>query len=253
MRGTAHSAPSRSAHAARTTTPAAAPRSTQSAAPFPSPADRGSRPTLTLVRLGLATRRTLTMLYASARHFPLPDIGSISHAKAARVTATGTEWALVTFRPAPGIPASVAIEFQDTADVGVFSRLPGREWRLLGIGALQMTLCSIGVPGTVLRWWAYSRFGCAATQAGDSGRTPPNGRRRGGLEWKADRGLASWHSASTRQPPIAPLFAPPVVQAALREKYRSSRTGTCVSGMFVTESDQTGPQPAACSLLRAQV
>lgn len=116
-----------------------------------------------------ATERQLLPLYAAYRHIPGSDIARVESGMVhvAR-TSNGTEWALLGFTPSSSAPLSVRVSFQDAANLGVFTRQPGRNWKITGLGRPELA-CDASIPASVRRSWGYDN--CPA--AGASATTAP--------------------------------------------------------------------------------
>ena len=107
------------------------------------------------IRLSADDRRQLVRLYAAYRRIPLSDIARVTPAqgKAARAS-NGEEWAIEGFLPSRTAPASVSVNFQDGNGSGLFTRLPGQKWKMIGFGGAELG-CVTGIPAAVLRSWGY--------------------------------------------------------------------------------------------------
>jgi hypothetical protein len=103
-----------------------------------------------------ALQRQLLGLYAGYRHIPTSDIGQAAprSVQGAR-TGTATDWAVMLFVPAATALLPVRVEFQDGADIGLFTRKPGKAWQVVGLGGRPLG-CDSRLPGPVRRLWGFS-------------------------------------------------------------------------------------------------
>ena len=113
---------------------------------------------LTLSRTG---QQQLLRLYAAHQHIPVSDIARIRPGTVVAKTSNGEEWALEGFVVSPRAPQAVAVGFQDGGSSGVFTRLPGKSWRIAGLG-LSPLACDAKIPGSVRRSWGYGSCPAAA-------------------------------------------------------------------------------------------
>jgi hypothetical protein len=117
---------------------------------------------VTRLVLGPDSQRYLLRLYAAYRHIPVTAIAGIaaSPVLGARVSADGTDWALMRFLPRPS-PA-LAASFQDGAGIGIFARTDRGQWKMAGLGG-EPVGCGDHLPSSVRRIWRLS--GCPAPAA----------------------------------------------------------------------------------------
>jgi hypothetical protein len=125
--------------AASTNAPAAtAATNVHGARPAPAAAIANARNVAGVSSLALsaAVQERLLRLYVASRHIRVSDIAEVlpGSARAAHITASGKDWASVSFRPSAHAPASVAIGFQDGGgrDLCSFAARQveaGRPWR----------------------------------------------------------------------------------------------------------------------------
>jgi hypothetical protein len=136
-----------------------------------------------------ALQRRLLGLYASYRHVPIPDVARAAarSVQGAR-TASGTDWALMTLVPAQTASLAIRIGFQDGAGVAVFTRSPGKNWKVAGLGG-QPLGCDSAIPAPVRRLWRFGR--CPAVSAGNV----------------APRAAGTQHSAGTPRAAVTPQAA----------------------------------------------
>jgi CHAP domain-containing protein len=126
-------------------------------AAVPAVASTTVRPAVVQFRLSASARRDLRGLYASDRQIPLSDIGRAvpGAVHAARITATGRDWAVMKFVAGRLAPLAVSVGFQDGGGSAVFTRPAGRPWHLVGLGGPLLS-CDGRLPRKVRTLWGYS-------------------------------------------------------------------------------------------------
>lgn len=114
--------------------------------------------------LSAALQQQLRRMYASYRHIPVSDVtlARPGLAREARA-ADGTTWALVAFSPSRKASMAVQAGFQDGADNGIFTRAPGKAWRIRGVGRAELA-CDGLSPVRIRRAWGLGR--CLGSAAG---------------------------------------------------------------------------------------
>ncbi len=109
--------------------------------------------------LSPGSQRHLLGLYAEYRHIAVSDIARIvpGSVRGAQVPGSGAEWAVMSFLPSSS-PA-LAIRFQDGAGSGIFTRPPGADWKMVGLGG-EPVGCGDHMPVSVRRSGTWP--GCRA-------------------------------------------------------------------------------------------
>jgi len=115
------------------------------------------------VKVTVALRGQLLKLYAAYRHLPVSGIARAvpGMVHGAQAMPGGQEWAAVRFVPSARAPASVAAGFQDGAGTGIFTKAPGRGWKMAGLGGEPLG-CAAHVPPAVRSLWHLARCGTPA-------------------------------------------------------------------------------------------
>ena len=103
----------------------------------------------------------LRALYAGYRGIPGADIAGVAGGPVlgARMLGNGAQWAVIRFEPSAAAPPAVAMRFQDGAGAGVFTRLAGGAWRMVGLGGEPLG-CATPLPVSVRLLWRLT--GCTA-------------------------------------------------------------------------------------------
>jgi hypothetical protein len=115
--------------------------------------------------LNTAEQHQLLGLYASHQRIPVDDIASIRPGSAHVARASnGTLWALEGFTPKASAPLKVRVSFQDGADTGVFTQLPGKAWTIQGLGRSELA-CDASIPAAILHSWGYPTCAASTTAA----------------------------------------------------------------------------------------
>jgi hypothetical protein len=122
----------------------------------PATASTISRPAAVRIHLGASSRRELTKLYAEYRRIPIADIGGnvASAARAARLNG-GREWAVMRFVASRRVPLSISVGFQDGGGTAIFTRSPGKQWKVAGNWGGPLA-CDRGVPATIRGAWGFT-------------------------------------------------------------------------------------------------
>jgi hypothetical protein len=131
--------------------------------------------------LSPSAQEHLRRLYAAARHIPVTDIGPVAPVlvQGARLRESGSDWALIHFVPSARASQTVATQFQDGAGIGIFTRSPGRTWKLAALGG-EPAGCGGHIPLAVRHLWGLvscthltgpgtSHSGGALTASGTTG------------------------------------------------------------------------------------
>jgi hypothetical protein len=126
-------------------------------------------PAAKLLNLTAAQRQQLLKLYASYRHLPLSDVARVvpGSAHGAVLTANGQDWAAIMFAPSAHVPQSLAVRFQDGANIAIFARAKGGVWKAIGLGGEPLgCAASARLPSAVRPLWHLAA--CPAQPASTS-------------------------------------------------------------------------------------
>src|SRR6202050_2949746 len=96
-----------------------------------------------------AVTASLEGVYEAALHVPAADMGGIRSGTLHTGSAAGREWAIASFTPARSAAKKVAVNFQDGAATGVFTKAGGT-WRLVQTGLYG---CGDGLPASLKSAW----------------------------------------------------------------------------------------------------
>jgi len=139
--------------------------------------------------LSAAQQHRLLGLYAGYRHLPAADVARTALRSAqGAAAASGTDWAVATYVPAQAAPLSVRAGFQDGADRALFTRAPGKAWKVAALGG-QPLGCDTAIPAAVRRLWGFGT--CPAASVAPRFTTPQTSAPRAGPEQAAQTPAAS--------------------------------------------------------------
>jgi hypothetical protein len=99
--------------------------------------------------------------YEAALHVPGADVGGIRSGTLHSGSAAGHEWAIASFTPARSAAKRVAVNFQDGAATGVFTKTRGT-WRLVQTGLYG---CGDGLPASLKSAWHLADPAACSTSA----------------------------------------------------------------------------------------
>src|ERR1700728_4682361 len=99
--------------------------------------------------------------YEAALHVPAADVGGIRSGTLHTGSAAGREWAIASFTPARSAAKKVAVNFQDGAATGVFTKTGGT-WRLVQTGLYG---CGDGLPASLKSAWHLADPAACSTPA----------------------------------------------------------------------------------------
>jgi hypothetical protein len=128
-------------------------------------------PAAKLLNLSAAQRQQLLKLYASYRHLPVSDVARVvpGSAHGAVLTASGQDWAAIMFAPSAHVPQSLAVRFQDGANIAIFARAKDGVWKAVGLGGEPLgCAASARLPSAVRPLWHLAA--CPAQPASTSRR-----------------------------------------------------------------------------------
>ena len=104
---------------------------------------------------------SLEGVYEAALHVPAADVGGIRAGTLHTGSAAGHEWAIASFTPARSAAKKVAVNFQDGAATGVFTKTGGT-WRLVQTGLYG---CGDGLPASLKSAWHLADPAACSTPA----------------------------------------------------------------------------------------
>jgi hypothetical protein len=123
------------------------------------PANASTGHAAPVVRLAVsaATRQDFRKIYAAYRHVPASDVARIKPVSVhgARVTRTGTDWAVISLQPSLRAPLNIRVGFQDGAANALLTRSPGHAWKVTGLGRGPLG-CDTRIPSSVRKLWRFS-------------------------------------------------------------------------------------------------
>jgi hypothetical protein len=99
--------------------------------------------------------------YEAALHVPAADVGGIRAGTLHTGSASGREWAIASFTPARSAAKKIAVNFQDGAATGVFTKTGGT-WRLVQTGLYG---CGDGLPAALKSAWHLADPAACSTPA----------------------------------------------------------------------------------------
>ena len=148
--------------------------------PQPAAAAVGHTPAVPLA-IGPAVQQHLLRLFAAYRHLRLASIAAASgRVLGAQLTNGGTDWVMVHWQPSARAGQGTAVQFQDGAGTGIFTRQPGGVWTVAGLGG-QPAGCGVGLPPAVRQLWHLPGCLMLAGQPGPWVRGPAADGTTGGL------------------------------------------------------------------------
>ena len=102
--------------------------------------------------------------YEAALRVPAADVAGIRSGTLHTGSAAGREWAIASFTPARSAAKKLAVNFQDGAATGVFSRTGGTSgiWRLVQTGLYG---CGDGLPAALKSAWHLADPAACSTSA----------------------------------------------------------------------------------------
>ena len=105
-----------------------------------------------------ALRSQLTTAYVAFRHLSASDVSGTrpNSVHYAYDQATNTYWAMADFMPAQTAPMNVAVNFQDGASTGLFTKIGSAPWQGRQGGIPAFCAESQFFPKPVLAAWAIS-------------------------------------------------------------------------------------------------
>ena len=129
----------------------------QSSAPTPSASPTASAGIENLL-VSSALRSQLTTAYVAFRHLSASDVSGTrpNSVHYAYDQATNTYWAMADFMPAQTAPMNVAVNFQDGASTGLFTKIGSGPWQVRQGGMPAVCGESQFFPKSVLAAWAIS-------------------------------------------------------------------------------------------------
>jgi hypothetical protein len=132
--------------------------------------------------IGPAVQQHLLRLFAAYRHLRLASIVPAAPGRVlgARLTRSGNDWVMVHWQPSASAGRGIAVQFQDGAGTGIFTRRPGGMWAVAGLGG-QPAGCAVGLPPAVRQLWQLPGCPTLAGQPGPRVRGLAAGGTVGGL------------------------------------------------------------------------
>lgn len=102
--------------------------------------------------------------YEAALHVPAADVAGIRSGTLHTGAAAGREWAIASFTPAASAAKKVAVNFQDGAATGVFTKTGGASgtWHLVQTGLYG---CGDGLPASLKSAWHLADPAACSTSA----------------------------------------------------------------------------------------
>jgi hypothetical protein len=128
-------------------------------------------PAATRLELGRSQWPALRRLYASYRQLPVADVGQAVPGSARAARVAGTEWAALEFAPSARASQRVALGFQDGAGSAIYSRQPGKDWGVAGLG-MEPLGCGTALPARVRTLWGL--VGCSGGSPRPRGTISPD-------------------------------------------------------------------------------
>jgi PKD domain/CHAP domain len=110
---------------------------------------------------GTSVTASLEGAYEAALHVPAADVAAIRPGTLHTGSASGREWAIASFTPAKSAAKKVAVNFQDGAATGVFTKTHGT-WRLVQTGLYG---CADGLPASLKAAWHLGGAAACSTPA----------------------------------------------------------------------------------------